>query len=147
MGRERLVILGTDDYDRLLSLWQQAGLHSLRPQGRDSREAIARQLESGLQTIIGLEVDGRLVGAIVTTHDGRKGWLNRLAVVPDMRRRGYARRLIEAGEERLHEQGMQVVAALVESDTPASLVLFRRAGYVEIDPHIHYLTKRTSEDV
>jgi len=139
--------LGLEDYDRLLSLWQQTGLHSLKPQGRDSRAALAQQLESGIQKILGLEADGRLVGAVVTTHDSRKGWINRLVVDPDFRRRGYGLRLVQAAEETLHTQGMQVIAALVENDNPASLALFRQAGYVEIDPGIHYLSKRESDKV
>ena len=138
--------LGLDDYDELLALWQRAGLHSLKPRGRDSRASLARQLASGVQTVLGLEVDGQLVGAVVATHDSRKGWINRLAVDPDHHRRGYGARLIAAAEEVLREQGMRIIAALVESDNPISLALFRKAGYVEIDPGIHYLTKRDSED-
>ena len=144
---ERVRLLTLGDYDALLELWRRAGLHSLRPRGRDSREAIARQLASGVEAILGLEVDGRLVGAVVATHDSRKGWINRLAVDPDFRRRGYGLQLIQAAEEWLREQGMQIIAALVESDNPASFALFRKAGYVEIDPGIHYLTKRESEEV
>jgi ribosomal protein S18 acetylase RimI-like enzyme len=139
--------LELDDYDELLALWQRAGLHSLRPQGRDSRAGLAQQLASGVQTILGLEVDGQVVGAVVVTHDSRKGWINRLAVDPDHRRQGHAARLIKAAEETLHEQGMRVVAALVENDNPASLALFQKVGYVEIDPGIHYLTKRDSDSV
>ncbi len=144
---EAIRFLTVEDYDALLDLWQRAGLHSLRPKGRDSREAIARQLQSGVAALLGLEVDGRLVGAVLATHDSRKGWINRLAVDPVYRRRGYGLRLVEAAEAWLREQGMRIVAALVESDNPASLALFQKAGYVEIDPGIHYLTKRESEDV
>ena len=149
MQKESLRIrrLGLDDYDALLALWRRAGLHSLKPQGRDSRASLARQLASTVQTILGLEVDGQLVGAVVATHDSRKGWINRLAVDPDHRRRGHAARLIAVAEEALREQGIHVIAALVESDNPASLELFRKAGYVEIDSGIHYLTKRDSDDV
>jgi len=138
--------LGLDDYDELLALWQRAGLHSLKPRGRDSRASIARQLASGVQTILGLEADGQLVGAVLVTHDSRKGWINRLVVDPDHRRQGHAARLIAAAEETLHEQGIHVIAALVESDNPASLALFQKTGYVEIDGGIHYLTKRASDD-
>lgn len=147
-GRSGLHIrrLGLDDYDELLALWQRAGLHSLKPQGRDSRAGLTRQLASTVQTILGLEVDGQLVGAVVATHDSRKGWINRLVVNPDHRRRGYAARLIAAAEETLREQDIHVIAALVESDNPASLALFQKVGYVESDPGIHYLTKRDSED-
>ena len=144
---ETIRLLTTEDYDTLLDLWRRAGLHSLRPKGRDSREAIARQLESGVAALLGLEVDGRLVGVVLATHDSRKGWINRLAVDPAYRRRGYGLRLVEAAERWLRDQGMQITAALVESDNPASLALFRKAGYVEIDPGIHYLTKRESPEV
>jgi len=138
--------LGLDDYDALLALWQRARLHSLKPQGRDSRASLARQLASGVQTILGLEVNGQLVGAVTATHDSRKGWINRLVVDPDHRRRGYATRLIAVAEKVLREHGMCVIAALVESDNPASLALFQKAGYVEIDPAVHYLSKRDSDD-
>jgi ribosomal protein S18 acetylase RimI-like enzyme len=135
-----------EDYGPLLSLWQRAGLHSLRPHGRDSREAIAQQLESGIATILGLEIDGLLVGAVITTHDSRKGWINRLVVDPDHRRQGYGLELVEAAEETLHAQGMEVIATLVEPDNPISLALFYRAGYIEIDPGIYYLSKRDSDE-
>jgi len=138
--------LTLDDYDELLALWRRSGLHSLKSQGRDSRAGITRQLASGVQTILGLEVDGQLVGTVLVTHDSRKGWLNRLAVDPDHRREGYAARLIAAAEELLHEQGMHVIAALIEHDNAASLALFQKAGYAEIDKGIHYVTKRDSRD-
>ncbi|MGD8996742.1 MAG: GNAT family N-acetyltransferase [Anaerolineae bacterium] len=143
---DRVRELGLDDLDRLLALWQRAGLHSLKLQGRDSRDALARQLASGVQTILGMESDGKLVGAVIATHDGRKGWINRLAVDPDYRRRGYAGTLIEAAERVLREQGLRVIAALVESDNRASLALFRRLGYVDAGGDVHYLSKRESSD-
>ncbi len=139
--------LGVDDYDDLLALWRRAGLHSLRPHGRDSLEAVSRQLASGVQTILGLEIAGRLVAAVVATHDSRKGWINRLVVDPACRRRGYASRLVAAAEEALHNQGIRVIAALVEGDNPASLALFEACGYVEVDPDMHYLSKRESDEV
>ena len=148
MQKEHLTIrrLGLDDYDDLLALWQRSGLHSIKPQGRDGRASIAHQLDSGVETILGAEVDGHLVGAVVVTHDSRKGWINRLAVDPKHRRQGHAGRLIAAAEAALREQGIRVIAALVESDNGASLGLFRKTGYVEVDPGIHYLTKRDSTE-
>jgi len=146
MVEERIRLLGPEDYDRLVDLWQRSGLHSLRLQGRDSRRAVQQQLASGVQTILGLEVGDRLVGAVVATHDSRKGWINRLVVDPEFRRQGYGLRLIQAAEQDLRGRGMSVIAALVEHDNPISLALFRKAGYVEIDPGMHYLTKRDSAE-
>jgi len=139
--------LGLDDYDDLLSLWQRAGLHSIRPQGRDSRADLARQFASGVMAILGLRVAARLVGAVIVTHDSRKGWINRLAVDPNCRRRGYGSRLVEAAEGLLRKQGISIIAALMESSNDISVALFREAGYVEIDGGIHYLTKRDGDEV
>ncbi|MBN1979494.1 MAG: GNAT family N-acetyltransferase [Anaerolineae bacterium] len=147
MHGETIRQLTLDDYDDLLSLWQRAGLHSIRPDGRDSREALARQLATGVMAMLGIVVEGRLVAAAIVTHDSRKGWINRLAVDPDQRRRGYGMRLVEEAEALLHERGIPVSAVLVMSHNTGSLALFQKAGYVEVDSGIHYLTKRESEDV
>lgn len=146
MGEEQIRRLEIDDYDELLALWRRARLPHLKPLGRDSREALARQLASGIQTILGMEKDGDLLGAVIATHDSRKGWINRLVVDPDHRRRGYGKRLVAAAEEVLREQGMRVIAALVESDNCASLGLFREAGYVDAGRRLHYVSKRESDD-
>jgi ribosomal protein S18 acetylase RimI-like enzyme len=115
--------------------------------GRDSREALARQMRSGILKILGIEIDGRMVGAVVTTHDSRKGWINRLAVDPDFRRQGYGNRLLAAAEEVLVKQGIQIIAALIEGDNPVSLEMFKQAGYQEIDSRMHYVSKRENPDV
>ena len=138
--------LGLDDYGDLLDLWKRAGLHSLKPRGRDSVEAVSRQLASGVQTMLGLKVDGRLVGAVVATHDSRKGWINRLAVDPAYRRRGYGARLVQAAEDVLRGQGIRIIAALVEGDNRPSLALFERCGYA-VSSGIHYVSKRESDEV
>ncbi|MFQ5598961.1 MAG: GNAT family N-acetyltransferase [Candidatus Krumholzibacteriia bacterium] len=137
--------LRLQDHEAMLELWRRAGLSSLRPRGRDRREVFAQQLASGVETFLGLVEGDRLVGAVVATHDGRKGWINRLAVDPEYRRRGLARRLLAAAEQVLREQGMTVIAVLVERDSEASLRLFQREGYV-LARDVFYLSKRDDAD-
>ncbi|MBI2846159.1 MAG: GNAT family N-acetyltransferase [Chloroflexi bacterium] len=133
------------DYDQLLALWEKAGLH-FRPKGRDSREAIAQQIESGKVLFLGAEEEGELVGVVAVSDDGRKGWLNRIAVDPNYRRRGLAKELTMAGEEELEKKGIGIYAALVEEDNQASLNLLAKAGYT-LRRDILYLRKTKSEDV
>jgi ribosomal protein S18 acetylase RimI-like enzyme len=130
------------DYDAVFALWQRAGLSSIRPQGRDSREEFARQLEHG-QIVIGLEEGERLVGVVIATNDARKGWINRLAIDPDYRRRGYGTELIRAAEAALHELGLTLIAAMIEDYNDASLALFKKLGYV-VHTDIYYVSKRDS---
>ncbi|MCD6136393.1 GNAT family N-acetyltransferase, partial [Candidatus Bipolaricaulota bacterium] len=89
--------LTIDDYDGLRDLWQEAGL-PYRPNGRDTRENISSQIEGECSIYLAAEENGQLVGAILGTHDGRKGWLNRMAVAPDHRKRGIAAMLVRAVE-------------------------------------------------
>ena len=131
------------DYDSVLAVWQRAGLPSLRPDGRDSRAAFARQLSAG-QVVLGLEESGRLIACVVVTHDARKGWINRLAVEPDQRRQGHGLRLVRAAEDALREQGLAVYAALIEDWNDASLALFQKAGYA-VHRDILYVSKRDSD--
>ncbi len=137
--------LAIGDYDRWMALWQAAGLHSVRPLGRDGREAFSRQLKGGTHTMIGLEVDGRLVGVVLATHDGRKGWINRLAVLPAHRRSGYAVRLVAEAESVLRAEGISVIAALIEPQNEASLELFRKLGYEDASG-LHYVRKKDSPE-
>jgi N-acetylglutamate synthase len=136
--------LTVDDYDAIIRLWKEAGLESARLQGRDSRDAFAAQLAAG-QRVIGLEDAGQLIGAVLVTHDTRKGWINRLAIHPDHRRKGYGTELIAAAEQELRAIGFQIFAVLIEADNNASQELFAREGYKAHD--IVYMTKRNSNDV
>jgi len=125
------------DHDAIRSLWERAGL-PFEPAGRDGRAAFERQLASGTQFAFVAEVAGRAVGVVLATHDGRKGWINRLAVDPDCRRGGIARALVEAAEAALREAGLPIVAALVEEPNPASQALFRALGYQERRDIVYY---------
>lgn len=133
--------LSVADYDDILALWQCAGL-PVRRAGRDAPAEFARQMERGLQRVIGIREAGQLVAVAVLTHDGRKGWINRLAVHPAHRRRGLARRLIAEAERWFaRELGLEVWAGLIEAHNTASLALFEAEGY-DYHSDILYVSKR-----
>ncbi len=128
-----VVVLGPEDYAEVLELWGRAGLPA-RPEGRDAPEAFRRQQESGLQHSLGIRVDGHLVAVVILTHDGRKGWINRLAVDPAYRHRGFASRLVAASERWFNDGvGIEVTAALIHAHNDASLALFDSLGYEVVD--------------
>lgn len=140
-----VVHLTADNYEAVRAVWEAAGL-PVKPGGRDSREQFVRQMAGDLQAVIGVMQGDELVGVVLATHDGRKGWINRLAVRPEHRRKGIARRLIAEAERTLRAQGMQIIAALIEDGNTASLALFEQAGYSDFRD-IHYLTKRESDAI
>ena len=136
--------LGARDYDAIITLWKEAGLHSMRPQGRDSRDAFTAQLAAG-QKVMDLEETDRLIGAVVVTDDTRKGWINRLAIHPRYRHRGYATQLLVAAEKELRARGRRILSVLVEADNIASREFFAHKGYETTD--IVYMRKSDSADI
>lgn len=72
---------------------------------------------------------GKLIGAVVGSYDGRKGWINRLAIDPDYRGRRLATRLTEKAEEMLFEMGAKVIGALIEKENVPSMAAFKHCGY------------------
>jgi ribosomal protein S18 acetylase RimI-like enzyme len=134
-----------EDYPAVRDLWQQAGLF-FRPGGRDAEGAVLWQLQHFPKTYLVAERDGRLLGVVLGTHDGRKGWINRLAVHPDYRRRGLGRRLLHVCERALNAEGIEIIAALVERDNDESAAFFARAGYAA-DVPVHYFRKPSRSNV
>ena len=131
------------DYEATIRVLDVCGLHP-RVRGRDSRSAIARQLRSKQNVYLGAFDGSRLVGTVFGTQDTRKGWINRLAVLPEYRHRGIAGRLVRAAERGLRGRGMEVFAALIEADNAASRRLFAKLGYDTSDI-LYYRRKRRDE--
>jgi N-acetylglutamate synthase len=133
-----------EDYDAVLRLWEEAGLPS-RPLGRDSRESLSNEFSFGVGSLLVAEEEGMVVGAVLGTHDGRKGWINRLVVAPAYRGHGLGRRLVAEVEARFDAVGLHIVACLIEAPNVGSMRFFETLGYLA-SPDIVYFSKRRSAD-
>jgi len=97
---------------------------------RTDAERLAANLQQG--TILVAEDDARqFVACVYMEARGLRGYLGQLAVAPARQGTGLARRLVEAAEERLRQQGCQAVDISVLSLRPELLPLYRRFGFVE----------------
>lgn len=137
--------LPAEDYERLVRLWKESGMDS-KLKGRDSQESIRKQISSGSVFILGDESKGELRGAVIVSHDGRKGWMNRLAVLPEHREKGIATTLIKEAERRLKKIGIGIFAAGVEEENASSRKLFEQLGYVPRRDIIYYV-KRLDDEI
>ncbi|MFP4001893.1 MAG: GNAT family N-acetyltransferase [Thermoplasmata archaeon] len=94
---------------------------------------------------VGAYEDEKLVGIVFGTDDGRKGWINRLAVDEDYRGRDIGRALVEELERKFEEKGFKIWATLIEPDNPEAMDFFE---YLEFEESgIKYYSKRESEKV
>jgi N-acetylglutamate synthase len=129
------------DYEQVTALWTEAGIH-YRPNGRESGSHLAKELQGGQAIFLVAVADRRIVGVVLGTHDGRKGWINRLAVSEDFRRQNIASKLVATLEIRLKALGIDVNASLIEPENAASKSFFNKMGYIKVP--VEYFFKRQS---
>ncbi|MCH7808367.1 MAG: GNAT family N-acetyltransferase [Planctomycetes bacterium] len=134
-----------DDYDAIVQVWAACRLEASLA-GRESRAAFRRQLEIFRELYLVATVEDRVVGVVLGSHDHRKGWINRLAVLPEHQGRGIAVLLGSACEVALQAEGIEIVAALVDPDNAASDALFRKLGY-RADVPVRYYRKLSRPDI
>ena len=128
------------DYEALVALWAVSGV-DLEIQGRESRPAFLRQLERFPDLYLVATEGERIVGVVLGTHDGRKGWISRLAVHPECRRRGIAAALVTTCDTAIRVHGIGIVTALVEQGNAASAALFEGLGYRADVPVLYFRKK------
>ena len=104
-----------DEGPALLDLWHHA---DASPSPTDTPEQIDQVIQDPAASVLVAVDNDLLVGSIIGGWDGWRGNLYRLAVLPSYRRRGIARALVAAAEERLAAHGALRVSALVEHDHP-----------------------------
>ena len=126
-----------DDVDGILALWRRA---EAAPSATDDRASLLRLLEIDPDALLVAEEDARLIGTAMVIFDGWRANLYRLAVVPDRRRRGVARALVEEGERRARDRGARRFSAIVLAAEAPAVAFWEAAGYRR-DPRITRFTK------
>ncbi len=86
-----------------------------------------------------------MIGTAIANYDGRRGWVNRVAVDPDCRAKGYAGVLIAECNKFLENLGAVVICALIEDINYPSITTFNKAGFTAEKKYI-YFTKRQSDE-
>ena len=133
------------DYEAVMKLWETCKL-PYKPHGRERHDKIEKEIRENTALFLVAELNGQVIGTVLGTHDGRKGWVNRLAVAPEHQHRGIAQRLLKEAEDALYKRGIEIIACLIEDDNYNSMGFFQKAGYTK-HPEIIYFTKRQYPDV
>ncbi len=99
----------------------------------DSVAELTRYLERnpGLSTVAADE-NGRVIGAVLCGHDGRRGFVYHLAVAKVWRGRGVARAMMGRCREGLKQQGLVRALLLVAEDNVGGQHFWRREGWDEM---------------
>lgn len=92
------------DYGEMYALWQVTSKKALSES--DSEDAIKQYLDSNKGFSQVAVSGGKVVGTVLAGHDGRRGSFYHLAVLPEFRRQGIAKQMVDAALAKLKQQGI-----------------------------------------
>lgn len=118
------------DYEQVYDLWMQIKGFAIRSVD-DSREGVAVFLKRNPKTSVVAVEDGRIVGAILCGHDGRRGCLYHVCVHPDYRLRGIGRQMVVFAMKRLKEEGINKVALIAFTSNDIGNAFWNEIGWTE----------------
>jgi ribosomal protein S18 acetylase RimI-like enzyme len=98
-----------DDYEEVYALWNSIEGFGIRTMD-DSFEGIEMFLKRNPTTSAVDVEDGKIVGAILCGHDGRRGCLYHVCVNKNYRRHGIGKKMVEFCLERLKEEKINKVS-------------------------------------
>jgi ribosomal protein S18 acetylase RimI-like enzyme len=117
------------DYDEAMALWSQTEGLTLREV--DSREAIARYLDRNPGLSFVARDEGHLVGAVLAGTDGRRGYLQHLAVARSHRGRGLGRDLADRSVQALWSLGIRKCHIMVREENVQARAFWMHLGWDE----------------
>jgi ribosomal protein S18 acetylase RimI-like enzyme len=115
-----------------------AGVVAGIPSVTDTPEALELVLQRDDDLLLVAESDGRIVGTVMGGWDGWRGNIYRLAVLPEYRRRGIGRALLDEVAARLRHKGARKISIMVERNDTLANDFWRameKSGYAH-DPRI-----------
>ena len=117
------------DYDQVFALWSQCDGVGLAE--GDSREDIRAFLKRNPRLSFVAERSDTIVGAVLSSHDGRRGFLYHLAVAAGQRRSGIGQALVKRCLAALKDVGIPKCHIVVFARNRSGRQFWKRIGWVE----------------
>lgn len=121
--------LSIEDYDEIYDLWMATpgmGLNDID----DSRTGIEKYLRRNPDSCFAAEERGKIAGVILSGHDGRRGLIHHMAVLPEYRNIGIGSALVDAAIEALKNEGITKAALLVYKKNEIGNAFWERKGFL-----------------
>lgn len=120
-----------EDYDEVYAMWQITTKRALSR--ADERPQLARYLarNEGLSQVA--VIDGKIVGTVLAGHDGRRGFIHHMAVLPDYRRRHIGHALAETAIAKITAEGIDKTHIFCYQNNETGQNFWRDFGFQKRD--------------
>ena len=130
-------VMRIEDYDQIYALWSKIkgfGIRSID----DSREGIERFLKRNPTTSVVAEEDGKIVGAILCGHDGRRGCFYHVCVDEKYRMRGIGKSMVVFAMEALKEEKINKVSLIAFTKNDIGNTFWKEIGWTKREDLNYY---------
>ncbi len=117
---------GAADEQQVVELWRRCNLIvSWNDPQHDIQLKVQVQPDLFLVGIVGDDV----IATVMAGYDGHRGWLNYLAVTPDLQHQGIGRMMVTAAIARLRGLGCPKINLQVRASNTAVIDFYTRLGF------------------
>lgn len=116
----------SEDKTAVIELWRKCDL--LRP-WNDPEKDINRKLASSPELFLVGVLDGKICASAMAGYEGHRGWVNYLAVDPDVQNSGMGRRIMSEVESRLLNLGCPKINVQIRSSNSNAVEFYEKIGY------------------
>jgi len=127
-----------EDYDEAVQLWRNTEWISLSDTDARGPMKLFLDRNPGLSPVVH---DGdELIGTILCSHDGRRGYLHHLAVDKRYRRQGIGSNLVQRCLAALAQEGIIKCNIFFLEENEAGMAFWERNGF-KLLPHFGWMQK------
>ena len=125
------------DYEGVYALWMSIKGFAMRSID-DSREGVERFLARNPRTSVVAVEDGKVVGAILCGHDGRRGCMYHVCVHEDYRMRGIGKAMVVYAMEALKKEKISKVSLIAFTKNDVGNAFWNRIGWTKREDLNYY---------
>lgn len=127
-----------EDYEGVYDLWMTIKGFAIRSID-DSREGIARFIKRNPETsVVACDKNGKIVGAILCGHDGRRGCLYHVCVHSDYRKQGIGKSMVVHCMKALELEGISKVSLIAFTQNDVGNAFWNGIGWTKREDLNYY---------
>lgn len=124
------------DYEAVYDLWIHTpgmGLNNVD----DTKEGIEKYLKRNPTTCFVAEEEEKIVGVIMSGHDGRRGFIHHTTVHSKYRKQGVGKKLVEHAMDALDREGINKVALVAFERNETGNAFWEKIGFSQRDDLVY----------
>lgn len=128
--------MNIEDYESIVKLWRRTD--GIVLSDTDEKQPMCRFLSRNPGLSLIAERNDEVIGAILCSHDGRRGYLHHLAVDQRYRRKGLGSELVQECLSLLEREGIVKCNIFILENNESGIAFWERNGF-KLLPHFGWM--------